>query len=137
MSSLLLHGGLVIDPVHHEAGQRHNLAVRDGRIVAPAATQEVFDQQIDAAGHHHAAADIDYLVEHFLRSGECDDATVTHCQIAPLRGARVHRVDHQAAAQQQAGHQATPVLRTAAFASGTAERFMLRGLHASKAMPKR
>ena len=40
MSSLLLRGGLVIDPVHHDAGQRRDLAVRDGRIVAPAARKK-------------------------------------------------------------------------------------------------
>jgi formylmethanofuran dehydrogenase subunit A len=59
MSSLLLRGGLVIDPVHHDAGQRRDLAVRDGRIVAPAAAQEVFDQEIDVSGCVVMAGGID------------------------------------------------------------------------------
>ena len=61
---------------------------------------------VDAAGHHHAAAGIDLLVERFCRSGGCDDAAVTHCQVAPLPRVVMHRVDDQAAAQQQAAHAA-------------------------------
>ena len=35
--SLLLRGGLVVDPAHHSSGQQRDLAVRDGRIVEPVA----------------------------------------------------------------------------------------------------
>ena len=58
MSSLLLRGGLVIDPTHHSTGQRRDLAVRDGRIVEPVAG-EAFDQEIDASGCIVMAGGID------------------------------------------------------------------------------
>jgi formylmethanofuran dehydrogenase subunit A len=49
MSSLCLRGGLVVDPAAGSAGVERDLAVRDGRIVAPS-DGEVFDQEIDASG---------------------------------------------------------------------------------------
>lgn len=58
MSSLLLRGGLVIDPTHHSTGQRRDLAVRDGRIVEPVAG-EIFEQEIDASGCVVMAGGID------------------------------------------------------------------------------
>jgi formylmethanofuran dehydrogenase subunit A len=58
MNSLLLRGGLVVDPVNQIAAQRRDLAVRDGRIVAPTAG-EVFDQEIDASGCVVMAGGID------------------------------------------------------------------------------
>ena len=56
--SLLLRGGMVIDPAHHRTGERRDLAVRDGRIVAPVAG-EVFAQQIDVGGCVVMAGGID------------------------------------------------------------------------------
>ncbi|WP_088281267.1 formylmethanofuran dehydrogenase subunit A [Ideonella sp. A 288] len=58
MNSLLLRGGLVVDPVHHATGQRRDVAVRDGRIVAPMAG-EPFDDEIDATGCVVMAGGID------------------------------------------------------------------------------
>jgi len=59
MSSVVLRGGRVIDPVHPGATQCRDLAVRDGRIVAPAAAQEVFNQEIDVSGCVVMAGGID------------------------------------------------------------------------------
>ena len=56
--SLLLRGGLVIDPAHHSSGQQRDLAVRDGRIVEPV-VGEIFGQQIDASGCVVMAGGID------------------------------------------------------------------------------
>ncbi|HEX7440058.1 MAG TPA: formylmethanofuran dehydrogenase subunit A [Caldimonas sp.] len=58
MTSLLLRGGLVIDPAQHSAGQRRDLAVRDGRIVEPA-SGEAFDREFDASGCVVMAGGID------------------------------------------------------------------------------
>ena len=58
MSSLLLRGGLVVDPAQHSAEQQRDLAVRDGRIVE-AVVGEVFDQVIDASGCVVMAGGID------------------------------------------------------------------------------
>ncbi len=58
MSSLLLRGGMVIDPVHHSTGQRRDVAMRGGRIVAPVAG-EPFDLEIDASGCVVMAGGID------------------------------------------------------------------------------
>ena len=56
--SLILRGGLVIDPAHHSTGQQRDLAVRDGRIVEPV-VGENFGQQIDASGCVVMAGGID------------------------------------------------------------------------------
>jgi formylmethanofuran dehydrogenase subunit A len=58
MSSLCLRGGWVIDPANGSAGAMRDLAVRNGRIAAPAAG-EIFDQEIDAGGCVLMAGGID------------------------------------------------------------------------------
>ena len=58
MNSLCLRGGLVVDPANAGAGVRHDLGVRDGRIVAPGAG-EVFEQEFDASGCVVMAGGID------------------------------------------------------------------------------
>lgn len=58
MSSLLLRGGLVIDPAHTGSGRQRDLAVRDSRIVELLAG-EVFEREIDASGCVVMAGGID------------------------------------------------------------------------------
>ena len=62
MTSLLLRGGTVIDPAHHSAGQRRDLAVRDGRVVDAVVgegSEQGFDQVIDVSGCVVMAGGID------------------------------------------------------------------------------
>ena len=59
MSSMVLRGGRVIDPVHPGAAQRRDLAVRDGRVVTPVAAEERFDQEFDVSGCVVMAGGID------------------------------------------------------------------------------
>ena len=57
MSSLLLRGGLIVDPANGSAGVRRDLGVRDGRIVA--ADGGAFDQELDVSGCVVMAGGID------------------------------------------------------------------------------
>ncbi len=56
--SLLLRGGVVVDPAHHATSERRDLAVRDGRIVEHV-VGETYAQQIDASGCVVMAGGID------------------------------------------------------------------------------
>jgi formylmethanofuran dehydrogenase subunit A len=56
--SLLLRGGLVVDPAHHAASEHRDIAVRDGRIVEPV-PGDTYAQQIDASGCVVMAGGID------------------------------------------------------------------------------
>jgi formylmethanofuran dehydrogenase subunit A len=58
MSSVILRGGLVIDPANQPSTARRDVAVRDGRIVEPV-VGEPFDQEIDASGCVVMAGGID------------------------------------------------------------------------------
>jgi formylmethanofuran dehydrogenase subunit A len=56
--SLLLRGGLVVDPAHHAASERRDIVARDGRIVEPV-PGETYARQIDASGCVVMAGGID------------------------------------------------------------------------------
>jgi formylmethanofuran dehydrogenase subunit A len=58
MSSLLLRGGRIVDPAHPGAAPERDLAVRDGRIVAPV-PGEPYDEVVDASGCVVMAGGID------------------------------------------------------------------------------
>jgi formylmethanofuran dehydrogenase subunit A len=58
MSSVILRGGLVIDPANQPSTARRDVAVRDGRIVEPV-VGEPFDLEIDASGCVVMAGGID------------------------------------------------------------------------------